>query len=54
MSSGLEWPVDAVVDQEALGRGVRWALGIEGVAALGIYILWHLWVVLWHLRILIH
>lgn len=42
-SREVEWPVDAIVDRGALGKGVRWALGIEGVAALLIYALWHLW-----------
>ncbi|MGO8757024.1 MAG: hypothetical protein ACLQG3_02765 [Terracidiphilus sp.] len=38
-----EWPPDAVVDLRLLGRGVRWALAIEGVAALSVYVVWYLW-----------
>jgi len=37
-----DFPTDAVVDVGALGRGVRWALSIEGAAVLGFYVLWHL------------
>jgi hypothetical protein len=43
-----EWPADAVVDYRALGKGVSWALGMEGAAALFIYFTWHL-LVTWHL-----
>ena len=39
----VEWPAEVIVDRNALGRGVCWALGIEGTAALFIFMLWHLW-----------
>jgi hypothetical protein len=41
-----EFPPEAVVDWGDLGKCVRWALGIEGVATLaayGVWQLWHLW-----------
>lgn len=38
----LEYPVHAVVDRRALTKGVSWALGIEGAAALCIYAVWHI------------
>lgn len=38
-----EWPREACVDVHHLARGVRWALAIEGAAALGIYFAWLLW-----------
>lgn len=41
-----EWLDQSVVDTRALGRGLTWALGIEGVAALLIYGAWHLWTIL--------
>ena len=42
-SLSAEWQANAVAERGAFGRGMRWALGIEGVVALGIYALWHLW-----------
>ncbi|MGA2206550.1 MAG: hypothetical protein ABSG10_07440 [Terracidiphilus sp.] len=41
-----EWPAEAIVNLRDLGRGVGWALGIEGAAAFIIYAVWylrHLW-----------
>jgi hypothetical protein len=38
-----EWPAGAIVDLHRLGKGVGWALGIEGAAALSIYGIWYLW-----------
>lgn len=38
-----EWPAEALVNLHDLGKGVRWALAIEGVAALTIYAAWQLW-----------
>ncbi len=38
-----EWPAEAIVNLRDLGRGVGWALGIEGAAALSFYAVWHLW-----------
>lgn len=43
MSPEAEWPPEAIVDLRALGRGVCWALAIEGAAALCFYGAWHLW-----------
>jgi len=43
ISADAEWPAEAIVNLSDLGRGVRWALAIEGAAALGIYAVWHLW-----------
>lgn len=43
MSPEVEWPVQTVVDPRSLGKGVSWALGIEGAAALCLYGIWHLW-----------
>jgi len=34
---------DGAVDLRLLGKGVGWALGIEGVTALGVYAAWFLW-----------
>lgn len=42
-SAEIGWSSEAVVDVGALGKGVRWALAIEGCAALSIYCIWHLW-----------
>jgi len=46
-SSGLraktEWASDAIVNLRLLGKGVGWALAIEGAAALSLYALWHMW-----------
>ena len=38
-----EWPEQTVVDVRSLGKGVRWALGLECAAALCLYAIWHLW-----------
>ena len=43
MSPEAEWPTQEVVDIRRLAKGVRWALGIEGAAALCLYLIWHLW-----------
>jgi hypothetical protein len=43
ISADTEWPAEAIVNLRDLARGVRWALAIEGAAALGIYAVWHLW-----------
>jgi len=43
MCAEAEWPAEAFVNLRNLGRGVSWALGIEGAAALTIYAVWHLW-----------
>jgi hypothetical protein len=37
-----EFPLDAVVNHNDLGRGLRWALAIELAAALSVYAIWHL------------
>ena len=37
-----EWPAEAIADLHRLGKGLSWALGIEGAAAIGIYVTWHL------------
>jgi hypothetical protein len=45
-SAETEWPAEAFVDVGDLGRGVSWALAIEGAVALSICGLWylcHLW-----------
>ncbi|MGB8031960.1 MAG: hypothetical protein WCF30_20090 [Terracidiphilus sp.] len=42
-----EWHPEAVVNLRLLGKGVGWALGIEGVTALSLYAVWFLW----HLRL---
>ncbi len=42
MSPEAEWPTPQVVDVHSLARGVRWALTIEGAAALCVYAIWHL------------
>jgi hypothetical protein len=42
ISPKVEWPEQKVVDFRSLGRGLRWALIIEGAAALCIYAIWHL------------
>ena len=42
ISPEMEWPEQTVVDIRSLGRGVRWALTIEGAAALCLYAIWHL------------
>ena len=46
MSPEAEWPAEAVVDIRVLGRGVAWALAIEGTAAFTMYIAWHLFTLL--------
>jgi hypothetical protein len=33
----------AIGDLHRVGKGVCWALGIEGAAALCLYAIWHLW-----------
>ena len=38
-----EWPGEAIVNLHRLGKGVCWALGIEGAAALSLYGIWLLW-----------
>ncbi len=38
-----EWPAEAAVNVRLLVKGVGWALGIEGVAAISLYAVWHLW-----------
>jgi hypothetical protein len=38
-----EWPAAAIVNLHLLGKGVGWALAIEGAAALSIYGIWYLW-----------
>lgn len=43
ISADTEWPAEAIVNLRDLTRGVRWALAIEGAAALGIYAVWYLW-----------
>ena len=43
ISPKAERPEQKVVDFRSLGRGVRWALTIEGAAALCIYAIWRLW-----------
>ncbi len=42
-SPNAEWPTQTVVDVRSLAKGVCWALGIEGAAALFLYAIWHLW-----------
>ena len=37
-----EWPAEAVVNHHDLGKGVRWALAIEGAAAMCIYAICYL------------
>ena len=42
----VEFPPEAIVNWGDLGKGVRWALGIEAVTGLvvfGAWQLWHLW-----------
>jgi hypothetical protein len=43
MSPEAEWPTQDVADFRGLAKGVRWALGIEGGAALCVYLIWQLW-----------
>ena len=43
LESDSEWPPDTFVNVRLLARGVRWALAIEGVAAVSIYVVWYLW-----------
>jgi hypothetical protein len=38
-----EFPPEAIVNWGNLGKGVRWALAIEGAVALVIYGGWQLW-----------
>ena len=38
-----EFPPEAIVNWGDLGKGVRWALAIEGAAALVVYGTWQLW-----------
>jgi hypothetical protein len=42
----VEWNREAVVNHRLLGKGIRWAFGIEGVTALCLYTIWYVW----HLR----
>lgn len=37
-----EWPAEALVDLHALGKGVIWALLLEGMAAFSFYAVWQL------------
>lgn len=37
-----EYPSEALVNHQDLGRGITWALAIEAAAALGAYAIWHL------------
>jgi hypothetical protein len=37
-----EMPAEAVADIRVLGKGVGWALAIEGAAALCVCLVWHL------------
>lgn len=43
LERNAEWPSEVMVDVRALGKGVAWALGIEGVGALCIFLVWHFW-----------
>ena len=43
VSAEAEWPAEAFVDLGDLGRGVSWALAIEGAATLIVCAAWHLW-----------
>ena len=38
-----EWPAETIVNAHDLGKGVSWALAIEGAAALAICLVWRLW-----------
>jgi len=38
-----EWPAKAAVNLRLLGKGVSWALGIEGATAVCLYAAWFLW-----------
>ena len=42
-----EWHSEAAVNLRLLGKGFGWAIGIEGVTALGLYAIWFVW----HLRL---
>jgi len=42
MKAEAEWPAEAVVNHHDLGKGVRWALAIEGIAAMCIYAICYL------------
>ena len=44
VSAEIGWPPEAVVDLGALGKGVCWALAIEGSAAMCIYFACQLWI----------
>ncbi|HEY1806757.1 MAG TPA: hypothetical protein VGG45_19965 [Terracidiphilus sp.] len=46
LPSQPDWHPDGAVDLRLLGKGVSWALGIEGITALGLYTAWFFW----HLR----
>ena len=46
VSAEIGWSPEAVVDLGALGKGVGWALAIEGSAALCIYFACQLWILL--------
>ena len=43
MDAEAEWPPEAIVNWGNLGKGIRWAIAIEGVAALAVYGAWQLW-----------
>ena len=43
MSPEADWPAQQLADVRSLARGVRWALTIEGAAALCLFAIWHLW-----------
>jgi len=43
MSLEAEWPEQKAVELHSLAKGIRWALTIEGAAALSLYAIWHLW-----------
>jgi hypothetical protein len=42
-----EWQPEGAANLRLLGKGVGWALGIEGATALCLYAMW----LLWHLRV---
>ncbi|MGB0065790.1 MAG: hypothetical protein WBP85_15210 [Terracidiphilus sp.] len=43
VAHGPTLPQEAVADGVKLGKGLAWALALEGAAALIIYAGWHLW-----------
>jgi len=46
ISLETEWPEQKAVDLHNLAKGIGWALTIEGAAALSLYAIWHLWLLL--------